>query len=722
MRLPALPSTDLGAASLALVGTALGLGLVSLVLEVRRHSRRVRLLVSGVVAALATAAALVRPRVSTLADAARRPPLTVIVDDTRSLALPFDTRADERAKAIASIGSIADGYPVRWLALRGSSLEPFDPASRDALSTRAASTSLADALRDLRQRHDAEPQSIIVVSDGRDAGSSSAGAAVHDLAAWRTQLPFPGVPVHTVALGKRVPDASIASVRVVGSAFAHGPMTIRVEVLCQGLECDDVEVEWRPIAEAEESSAPHTKAVVHAGGGRGEVELTLVYDRPGRHAATVALVAPAGDSLAANNERTVLVDVRRERVRMLHVAGRPTNDVRALRRFLKANPSLDLISFFILRTQDDDPRAAPSELSLIPFPVDELFEEHLPSFDAVVLQDIDAEEYGLARHLRRLSRYVEGGGGLVLVGGPHAFAAGGYDRSSLANVLPTELEAPRPGLQAAFEPRAAAGAESHPILEAFVRGGGVMRILEGTSALGAPLPGSRVVWEHPSATTRAGKPMPVLAIRDVHAGRTVALGTDGTWRIGFSEEAATTSGGAYDALWDAIIGWTLHDARFDAPAILAPDGCTTGEPLRVATPVGGVDRAEETLSPTNREALTVRPAADAIYLPALSAGVHDLVLAHGDRVTARGRIVCELAGDEWVDVRPDHPALKLLAEASGGHAYASASDLDDRVLPTRMLPTSSRHERPLAPTWLLALLASVALGAHWFERRRFGLR
>ena len=60
---------------------------------------------------------------------------------------------------------------------------------------------------------------------------------------------------------------------------------------------------------------------------------------------------------------------------------------------------LDIVAFFILRTRTDDAKALDDELALIPFPVDELFTEHLPSFDAVVLQDIDALEYGLARHL-----------------------------------------------------------------------------------------------------------------------------------------------------------------------------------------------------------------------------------------------------------------------------------------------------------------------------------
>ncbi|MBV9332019.1 MAG: hypothetical protein JOZ55_10745, partial [Alphaproteobacteria bacterium] len=59
--------------------------------------------------------------------------------------------------------------------------------------------------------------------------------------------------------------------------------------------------------------------------------------------------------LAEGAEHFVGLFVARERVRVLHVAGRPTNDVRALRQWLKSDASVDVVAFFILRTQSDTP-------------------------------------------------------------------------------------------------------------------------------------------------------------------------------------------------------------------------------------------------------------------------------------------------------------------------------------------------------------------------------
>ena len=65
-----------------------------------------------------------------------------------------------------------------------------------------------------------------------------------------------------------------------------------------------------------------------------------------------------------------------------------------------------------------------------------------------MLQDFDAQPYGLERHLPALANYVRTGGGLVMVGGPNSFVAGGYAGTPLADVLPVSLEAP-PGATAA---------------------------------------------------------------------------------------------------------------------------------------------------------------------------------------------------------------------------------------------------------------------------------
>jgi hypothetical protein len=84
-----------------------------------------------------------------------------------------------------------------------------------------------------------------------------------------------------------------------------------------------------------------------------------------------------------NNRKSFYTDVIINKIRVLHVAGSPSWDVRFLRKALKRNPNIDLVSFFILRDPSDLVFATENELSLIPFPVNEIFGNELPTFDIV---------------------------------------------------------------------------------------------------------------------------------------------------------------------------------------------------------------------------------------------------------------------------------------------------------------------------------------------------
>ncbi len=225
---------------------------------------------------------------------------------------------------------------------------------------------------------------------------------------------------------------------------------------------------------------------------------------------------------------------------MLHVAGHPTNDVRALRQWLKSDASVDVVAFFILRTPTSDVRAGYNDLALIPFPVDELFQDHLPSFDAIVLQDFDAQPYGLEKYLENIRHYVRSGGGLVMVGGQNSFVAGGYAGTPLAEVLPVALDGSPRATSAdtsPFVPQWTAEGRTAPLLGPLrdVVGRRRCRRCRAPTSSATRAPAGVVLWSHPTRTTPSGAKMPVLAIGDEGDGRSIALGVDGAWRLAFSE-------------------------------------------------------------------------------------------------------------------------------------------------------------------------------------------
>lgn len=711
--------------------------LLLLLFEVRSAKQtRWQLLASGVVASTLLLVAVARPVRVTSKDTQIGAKVVVLADTSRSMALPQTgesrTRAEVRDQALEALR--ARGGEVRF-DVRGfasGKATPWTPRQAD----RGQHSDLRSALRGVLSAADERPAAFVVVSDGAlDDPSAQVDEAA--LAALAQEIE---VPISSVATTQRSPrDASVRNVASARTAVAHVPFALRVEVVCSGgLRCEDLTVAAKELRE-EGAPALLASGIAHVENGRALVDLTVTLERAGTRTLAISIETPEGDAIPENNTRYLSFEVARERVRILHVAGRPTNDVRALRSYLKQNASVDVVAFFILRAPNDYPRAGPDELSLIPFPVDELFSEHLPSFDAIVLQDFDAQPYGLGRHLPALARYVRAGGGLVMVGGVNSFVAGGYADTPLASVLPVTMDA-APGATSAdlatFEPAwtpLGYGARLLGPLREVV--GHELPQFPGTNVLGDAAPGALVLWTHPTRRTQTGKPMPVLSVADVGDGRAIALGVDGTWMLEFSDLGARTSGRGYAALWDGLLGWLMRDPRFEPAQIEVQDACVAGLPtvLRIGPLPDGVgDVALDVLrtdgsnaAPTRVEAKRGDDGYASATLPALASGGYVLAAELSAGAGAPGLkikrdLACEVGGEEWADSEAHPELLERLAKASGG-MMVSADRVSSLRLPRPTVVSSERRVAAILPAWLWALLATVAAGANWYVRRARGL-
>ena len=94
-----------------------------------------------------------------------------------------------------------------------------------------------------------------------------------------------------------------------------------------------------------------------------------------------------------NNRAAVAVSGVRDRLRVLLVSGEPHAGERVWRNLLKADPSVDLVHFTILRPPDKQDATPINELALIAFPHHELFVDKLNQFDLVIF-----DRYTRARH------------------------------------------------------------------------------------------------------------------------------------------------------------------------------------------------------------------------------------------------------------------------------------------------------------------------------------
>jgi uncharacterized membrane protein len=718
---------QLGILALVLLGAGL------LLLEQRGRPWGWLLTSISILASCFLALAVLRPAWVSVSGRAEPAPVAVLFDGSHRMALAGDDR--QRSRQQVGEGA-ARALEKAWPNARLSGYV-FGDGELEALPGERKArldSDLSLALERVLSKPGQAPRAIVVISDGR-LSAPSATAAPSIAAELGPRLR--GVPVHTVALAVREPkDRSIRAVRMTGSAIAHQPLTLHIEVGCSsGLDCDEAKVRVRELMEG---GPPLDLAagVAHGTAASSTLDLEITLDRTGGRVVEVLLdEAISGDEVPHNDARLVTVDVRRDRTRILHVAGRPTYDVRALRAFLKSDASIDLISFFILRTEQDDARATQDELSLIPFPVDELFTKHLPSFDAVILQDIDARAYGLLQHFAALRQYVISGGGLILVGGPSAFSAGGYANTPVEDVLPVELpvmgDLVSTGSVTPAYTRVGRAAPMLRELRALL--GDALPPMPGYNRLGVPKESALVLWEHPDAgpaDASSDARMPLLALGEVGDGRSIALALDGTHQLGFGQFGTETGGDGHRVLWEGLLGWLMRDPRFESAQVRLSGPCVVGYPvtLLVSRLPGWEDPVEveiASLGEGGQKHSVTTPAMSesgmlAFRLPDLGAGGYAARVKVGGAPPSRHVFACEIGGESHADTRPDAPRMQAVSSALGGQ-FVHADQVSALPPPEKTFVLEQRSMKPVAPPYAWSVPACVLLAVSWILRRSRGL-
>ena len=139
-----------------------------------------------------------------------------------------------------------------------------------------------------------------------------------------------------------------------------------------------------------------------------------------------------------NNHAVVTISGVRDRLRVLLVSGEPHAGERVWRNLLKADPSVDLVHFTILRPPDKQDTTPINELSLIAFPYRELFQEKLGSFDLIVFDRYRERGILPLAYFQNLASYVQDGGALLISSGPEFAGPESVYRTPLSQVLPAQ--------------------------------------------------------------------------------------------------------------------------------------------------------------------------------------------------------------------------------------------------------------------------------------------
>ena len=162
-----------------------------------------------------------------------------------------------------------------------------------------------------------------------------------------------------------------------------------------------------------------------------------------------------------NNRAALVVNGVRDRLKVLLVSGEPHQGERTWRNILKSDPSVDLIHFTILRPPEKQDGTPIRELSLIAFPIRELFDQKIDQFDLIIFDRYRQRNVLPQAYLENIARYVRNGGALLDAAGPSFASPLSLFRTPLGSVLPAEPTGSV--LQQGFVPTVTALGRRHPV-------------------------------------------------------------------------------------------------------------------------------------------------------------------------------------------------------------------------------------------------------------------
>jgi hypothetical protein len=448
-----------------------------------------------------------------------------------------------------------------------------------------------------------------------------------------------------------------------------------------------------------------------------DTSIAVPVTHEGENIVELAAAPGPAELTLQNNRAVVTVSGVRDRLRVLLISGQPHAGERVWRNLLKADPSVDLVHFTILRPPEKQDGTPIDELSLIAFPTRELFSDKLSGFDLVIFDRYGEQGILPMIYFENIANYVEQGGALLLSSGPEFAGPTSVYRTPLASVLPAQPTGEI--VTQGYKPQVTTLGQAHPVTRDLPQSNG-----DNVPAswgrwfrlIGAVPVSGQTVMSGPG-----GKPL--LVLDNVKKGRVAELLSDQPWLWARGFEG----GGPQAELLRRLAHWLMKEPELEAESLSA--AVTDGEIVVTRHSMApSVTPVTLTMPSGKTMTLTLEKAGPGIWRAAMKVselGLYRLGDGKLSTVTAAG----PLNPKEVADMRATEEILKPDAQAHGGgvHWLADGIPAVHRVVPGQSASGSdwiglrrngayrvtSLTQQPLLPAWAALLLIVGSLMLAW---------
>jgi len=716
--------------------------------------RRLALVLVRLAAFVALVACMTRPTIVATKKARQPGTVLVVVDDSESMTvadgLNGQTRWEELVAALAGARPAARALVAETsldvaLWRFGRETQAVPPVGDDPFPLAAwepgpgaGETAIGAALDDcVRATVGKSIAGVIVMSDGaqhtyppRDQPPQAVARRLGDA----------GIPLWSVTFGQQRGagqgrDAAVSNLAVSETVYLDNSIEVAGRVRLEGMADRDVVVKLL-VEGAAGRMEEAARATVRGGQESAEEPVRLAWTPRALGERKVALVIEAqeGETVTTNNELSTFVEVVDGGLRVLYLEGALRVEQRFLRRVLAASPDMQVDFQWIDSARRDR------------WPVD-LGRTLDTDYDVFLIGDLDAAALR-PQDLEKMLGRVRAGAGIGLLGGFHAFEAGGWASSALGPAMP--FVADRLARQPFDEPvRPSLHLEGPLQLVPDTRFGGVsilrlgqtdeetraawqrMPALEGANEFGRLVPDAKRL-----ANTADGRPL--LVAREYGTGRVAAFAADSTWRW-----AMQGAGEQHRRFWRQFVLWLARQDGTEADSLwvrlgqrrIAPGmtiGCDAGVTQPDGSAAGDVELDAIAVSPGGQPRPVRLPRRGEGFAGTLSGftepGDWKLVV----KATRPGREPLERSTRftvvrqdlELANPRANPLLMRQLAESTSGGTRAP-EELTDVFDEIRNQPAAfeTLEQWSASPwdTWPALLLLVGLLILEWILRKKFGL-
>jgi uncharacterized membrane protein len=694
---------------------------------------------------------LFRPGLVVNAAVAQQNFLAVLLDDSRSMQIDDASAAGGSANpgqqvtrgayarqqfadpASGLLTSLSDRFVIRTFRFSSAAARL---ASGSELTFAGAQTKLGAALDGVRQELAGLPLAgIVLVSDGADTTDAALTDALLGMKA-------AALPVFTVGVGEDSLSRDIQIDRVTTPPRVLKGTSLLVDAVVRhtGYAGETVNLDVEDGGRIVGSQA----VTLPADGEPASVRVRVMASEAGPRVLKFRINPRDGEVIAQNNVREAMVDVVDRRERILHYEGEPRFEMKFIRQAVKDDKNLEVVT--LQRTAEnkftrigvDDPEHL---LGGFPKTREELFQ-----YRGLILSNVEASAFS-GDQLRMIAEFVERrGGGLLMVGGPRAFAEGGYAGTPVADVLPVLLDravraANGDNLPAHLTVRPTRAGESHAVTQiagseaASAARWPELPSLTSVNAIHSVKPGATVLL---SGSDNRRREQVVLAAQRYGRGKAIAQTVQDSW-LWQMHATMSLEDQTHENYWRQMLRWLVDDVPDTVDLHTVSERVEPGETVTLVADV--VDRAFVELNDASVTAVVSGPGGEqevgvqwtgernGEYRASFTPNGEGLYTVRVDATrggTTIGSSVTQVravpSDAEYFDASMQAGRLERIAEETGGQFYTAANVAglpEDLQYTGRGVTTVEERELWHMPIVLIALLALLC--GEWALRRKAGL-